>query len=223
MGKKWGWRTFFSFLIRFYFENKRMTHHGGKHVAALPWSVLLRVEYRLFKNIIFVWPVRLLMHEHKHSITTWTWPIANATIPLCCHLTTMGAVREQNDSTRSTKAVQWLSRSLYCSPLCCDYTHKATRVSCYDICKEGNCLPTRLGLQQYECRPAGGVGRRYIHALVLYGTTGPVWEHPKILVKHRTQYCISTDRQLLEVFTFLHHLFDRYFLLWYVCWLLHSG
>lgn len=115
--------------------------------------------------------MQLLMH--KHTDATWTWPIANAAIPLCSHLTTRSAVYVQNDS----KSVKWQWRSLCCAATLYDDINPMC-LSCYDICTGGDPAPAQLVLGQRECRPAGGLGRRNIGPSAWYGTTGLVWVHP---------------------------------------------
>lgn len=86
--------------------------------------------------------VQLLMHKLKHGNATWTWPLANATIPLCSHLTTVAA----------TKSVKWRSHTVLFSTV----LQLSTLYD--DIYKGGNKAPAWLGRGHCECRPAGVLG-----------------------------------------------------------------
>lgn len=79
-------------------------HIGMCTIMVLLWCTHTRQSIPRQGMVYFLGPgtvstVKLVMHEHKHINATCTWAVSSATIPLCNHLTTIGAVSEQNDST----------------------------------------------------------------------------------------------------------------------------
>lgn len=123
--------------------------------------------------------IRLHMHEHKQCNVDMAY--SHASILLCSHSATTAAVYEQNDSI-ATKFVNWWSRSLCCSPLCCIVNdalrwHKATCEPCYDstMCvKEVTVLRHGWDYRAMWAQASGGPGRRNISGLAQCETTGLV-------------------------------------------------